>query len=323
MAYKKISVFVMAMILSSPSLIPSNDNSSQNTTALINFVDQQERDFKYIKSEASRLWDTCIYSTSRTVGNTTYYESGIKYGTSYADISKLYAYRQKIRNFQENTKNEINELLTQGASFNAVDNQGKTALNHAQSYDVYHALRSKGASFQFDSFLSIYRWYAACTSTLIIAIAYKLYANGYMHDETKNTVIQTRLNHSLQEEHDANSMHYRDEQDRTPLMNYLIKQEELLTQVRSDIEDTLKQIECGTDTVIHEYYSYMIEYQDLCNQTRAQIAAMIEQGADVNVQDANNKYLLDYCQSKEIYKDLQSAGALSKKRFWDSFDYES
>lgn len=323
--------------------------SSQHTTLLIELVKKQEDHLLELQKEKPALMDRCVgeyYRGSyRHYGYDGFYIK--KWSSSMVDLKKLYNIQQQIFDADGTVlKERMTDLIKQGESFDAVDTHNHTALYYAKSADVYDALRSSGASFELLPFLYIYQWYTIPALTALFYIMYTLYEVGYfsidrcircsqnVYDETLSRIddIKKIINKDevvdpetdvKKPVYDRRDMQCRDEQGRTRLMNYIIKQEAALITLRVKI-DTLwnDHVEWLDDTEWDEYYAIIVQHQAMCHQTQVHIKKMIELGADVNIQDMSGKTLLDYCATKEIYKTLLALGADFQIDSWAYFNYD-
>lgn len=321
----------------------------QRTTQLIELVKKQEDHLLELQKEQPELIDRCVgeyYRGSyRRYGYDGFYIK--KWSSSTADLKKLYNIQQQIFDADGTVlKKRITDLIEQGESFDAVDIHNHTALYYAESTQVYDVLRSSGASFELLPFLYIYQWYTIPALTALFYIMYTLYEVGYfsidrcircsqkVYDGTISTIDDIKK--IIYEDEvvdqkvaikkpvdDRRDMQCRDEQGRTRLMNYIIKQEAALIALRVKI-DTLwnDHVEWLDDTEWDEYYAIIIQHQAMCHQTQVHIKKMVELGADVNIQDALGKTLLDYCVTKEIYETLLALGADFQIDSWVYFNYD-
>lgn len=312
----------------------------QETTELIEFIKNQKDRLTDLQDEAQLLMDRCIYDYSYTYRNHQHHDFYIKRSASLADLQELYDIQQEILHADELLKERIADLIDQGESFDEVDAQNHTALYYAQSTQVYNALRSSGASFELIPFLYMYQWYAVPASTALLFIVYKLYEVGYfsfdrcisysqkIYGGTLSTLddlqrlistdkIADKKTDMKNPVYDRSNMHSRDALGRTPLMNYLIEQEEILFSLRLQIDDLWND-----DAEWDDYYAVITQHTVTCHQTQIQIKKMIELGAALDIQDTSGKTLLDHCVTKEIYETLLALGTPFQVNLWIHFNYD-
>ena len=218
---------MMIFLITQSDTIYSLDKPlSQNTTKLIEFVKQQKDSSIDLQRDAKKLMDKCVGDYSPYLND--FY---INWSASKSDLKKLHDIRREITNPDVVIKERIADLIKQGESFDAVDHQGHTALYYANSPRVYNALISSGADFELAPALHVYKWYALSAAALLCIIS-KLCkvdensCDGMLstHEDVKKSVA------------DIHGLHIRDAQGRTPLMNYIIEQEETLVALRLKID---------------------------------------------------------------------------------------
>ena len=73
------------------------------------------------------------------------------------DVDALAGYYGPLKTLTRGISSEINYMINNGANLDAKDNDGNTALNFCNSSEMYNILRSKGAAFQFDAWVNVYR----------------------------------------------------------------------------------------------------------------------------------------------------------------------
>jgi hypothetical protein len=115
---------------------------------------------------------------------------------------------------------------------------------------------------------------------------------------------------------------------RTPLFNYLIQQEAAIAIIRKDIPfidgcckvisehstggrfeyDTSWGLFYNCKAQLNKELPRWLEYRALIHKTIDQLSFMIHQGASLHVKDNAGKTILAYCQTKDIYNYLRSAG---------------
>ena len=75
-------------------------------------------------------------------------------------------------------------------NFNAVDNEGNTALSYCQSKEMYNILRENGAPFQFDVWMRIYQTELAIASLVTVGTAVCLNQKEILTAETVSAFAQ-------------------------------------------------------------------------------------------------------------------------------------
>lgn len=289
-------IFQLLFCMQSLYAEQTNLNNAAKTAALIKYVQDHQNYTKNLDESIEQLTALCIKTRKEYVGNDVYTYTYVDPWAGFINIQSLYNCRQERKNLPRITEDEIDSFIQQGAQINEPDETGKTALNYAQSHALYNILRSHGANFQIEPFLYMHPWsisIALLASTIVIA---NVYSSGYFSHGRYITYNQNDESQS--------SLHHRDEEGRTPLMNYLIEQEEKLVQLRAQMNPI--QYNANEE---HAYFSGLVTYQKLLEDTQAQIKDMIQQGAALNIQDCYGKSLLNYCKTKQLYDDLRSAGA--------------
>ena len=286
-----IHVFMFIGMVS--QTIYTRDNNRVGTTKLIEFVKQRENELVDLDAEVADLWKKSI----RIDINTTYNGNVKITTTTYSRqpfctdkmLHDLYQSRKLLKNFEEDTKQQIAEIMKDNISIDAIDRRGKTALNYCKSRDVYNALRSQGAPFQIDSFSSINQYQLLATGLLAAAWAAFL----------AMTLMSTTPVDSYHVKNET--INDRDENGRTPLMNYIIEQEIEIDPYR--VGYTLSPL-------------FLSRIKDI-------ITGMVELGADLNIKDFEGKTVMDYCKTQAIYKHLHSLGAPVSFNAWLSCNQES
>jgi len=241
-------------------------------------------------------------------GNYTYAIENPYYG-------KLYKQQQKIIDeYETKTLFQIQACLDQGESLHTKDNKGKTALDYAESYEMYHLLRSHGVGFQLNPFVSFHPLTTSVITAALAALVY-LISQKIMYDINTYTQINNNLNNSDNKPYETNNLKSCDDQGQTPLMNYLIQQEGRLLELRTQIINLEDQEFSNT-----LYYDTIIQYQIVRDTTQRNIREMIFQGASLDVVNIFGKNLLDYCRTEEIYFLLKDAGAPYSYTTWIYFE---
>ena len=310
-----IKCMMIFLIIQSYTIYCHDTYPSQKTTKLIEFVKQQKDSLIDLQRDANQLMDKCVGEYYGRRSNP--YSEGFyikKWSASISDLKKLHDIRREITNPDIVMKERIADLIQQGESFDATDLHNHTALYYANSSRVYNALRSSGADFELAPALNAYKWYAIPVSAVFLCIVSKLC-------ESKNFSFDGMF--STNEDikkivDDVHGLHIRDEQGRTPLMNYVIEQEQALVALRLKID-----IAWNDDTEWDDYYAMIIHHKAVRHQTQINIEKMVELGAAVDVYDVHGKTLLDYCVTKEIYETLLAVGAPFQINAWAYFNYDS
>ena len=285
-----IYVFMFVGMMS--EIIDARDNNRVGTTKLIEFVKQRENELVDLNEEIKNLITVCIpkqttkkvFGADRDTILTTYWINDDQPEL----LEKLYKSRQLLKNFEEDTKQQIAEIMEDDISMGAIDRRGKTALNYCKSRDVYNALRSQGAPFQIDSFSSINQYQLLATG--LVAAAWAAFL--------AMTLMATTPADTYHAQDDA--INIRDNQGRTPLMNYII------------------ELELEIDP-------YRIGYTlstSFVSKITADITKMVEQGADLKIKDFEGKTVIDYCKTQAIYQHLRSLGAPVSFDVWLSFNQD-
>ncbi len=269
----------------------SNTENSNDQASLISFINEHEQSLINLQKKRDQLWNSCKGTEPHRYENFPYTRTYINTSAPFEDLQSLYQALEQIKSWDREFCGKISQSVDQGQSLDAIDDKGKTALDYARFYYTYNVLRSQGASFQVVPFLYMHPYY---TIPAAIILAYKAYCWGRYAD--------TRLMQH-QELYDISCLSSRDEQLRTPLMNYLIDQEAKLVNIRS----TIKKLEKDAYKSIDDYYVYkttLIEHHNVIEKTQATIKNMIEQGAQIDICDIHGKSLTDYCYTKEIYDSI-------------------
>ncbi len=260
-------------------IIYAHDKNEVGSTKLIEFVQQREKELVALDKKVANLWKQCIsidvsvtHSGDVKTTTTTY---GRQPFCTDEMLQDLYESRKRLKNFEENTKKQIAEIMKDGISIHATDKHGKTALSYCKSRDVYNALRSQGALFQIDSFSDINQ--SQLLATGLVAAAWATFLAMTLAPVTPADTCHAR----------NAAINIRDKQGRTPLMNYVIEQEIAIDPYRVGY------------TILP---SFLSEIKDV-------ITKMVKQGADLSMQDFKGKTVMDYCKTKAIYQYLHSLGA--------------
>ncbi len=313
MTYKKLSIFVMVLIITGSIFSQPDDN---NNTELIDFMKQRNEYLLNLHKEVDEF-----------SGKSSWYK--------YNNQNNYYDTQRELRNFEKNSLEQMMLLIEQGAPVNAIDQENKTSLDYAQSYETYRKLRACGADFQIKPFIYFHPKTTASITMIVMAIAYSLYEVDYLSPDrfakygqkVKNNMMQTiddikKLVYSEDQKqpelYNPNDLHSKDAQGRTPLMNYLIEQEQTLLALRDQIiilHKNMKFDEKNKEAkklCLHA----VLEHQTLCEKTRTKIKAMIDQGAAVDIEDIFGKSLLNHCYTTDIYNDLRDAGTPFEIKPW-------
>lgn len=295
-----LSIFMLMHFLF--SCIVAQDSDQDNARELIEYVQEREIELQNLYKKEKELWDICL-STSVSTNYSTHYETTvttytIKPTCTLQQLYELYMIRQKLKNFEKLTQEEIAEMLKDGALFSDQDDDGKTALGHAQSQAVYNALRNEGASFELYPFVDTHQ-----------AELY-LYAGLQIIPAMVTFLYQMMLNTDKQNFWDAQrgayenlSINARDKMGRTPIMNYLIEQEGLIALFKNDT-----------------YFTASKKYTKIVAETKNKLTQMIQKGALLDLQDVSGKTIVNYCYTPEIYQHLCSLGMLSDATSWVYFN---
>ncbi len=273
-----------------------NADNESNKAEFAEYVQEHTAYVKNLNETISRLKDYCIKTRTEYRYGDKYRVTYINPYASYQEIRTLYDSQQELKKISQTAEDQIDVLVQSGASINTADSSGKTPLQYADSYSMYTLLRSRGANFEALPFLSMHPWSVSITSAVLLAGMYSLYASGCCN---KNRYAQYDPNVQFE-----NPLYHRDVLGRTLLMNYLIAQEDKLVALRAQMQPL--QYNSQEE---HAYFSGLVAYQTLLEETQKTIQDMIEQGAELNIQDCDGKSLLNYCKTASIYKDLRSAGA--------------
>lgn len=134
-------------------------------TELINYVIWQEVDIATIRKDIDRLWDVCYekvtvcYGFQNTVTVTLRRASCMD-----SDIVALKDRNQDLKKCIETSVFKIWDMVSflETSEIQAYDNQGKTALNYCQTYEIYKALISCGVPFQY----TVWAYFNPSTVTL-------------------------------------------------------------------------------------------------------------------------------------------------------------
>lgn len=278
---KSKNYFLVLLLLNFVSqVIPADDIEKQDITKLVQYLKQRDDDQKKLQQDIKKLWGECFrinidvsYCGNTRTTKTTY--SPYSWCPS-SKFKQLYENRQELHNFRYDTQKQIGKIINDGVLINACDDNGKTALNHAQSRDQYNALRKLGANFQVDAF-------AKTNESQLIAVAILAAAWGYLLTDAMNVTVEKKKNALIDTE-----INTRDERGRTPLMNYTIEREAQLDSCRN----------CMFSPSILLFVL----------NTNAEITRMVECGADLSIKDYHGKTIMDYCKTAAIYDHLRSLG---------------
>jgi len=316
--------------------------SSQRTNELIKFVKQQESCLFDVQSKVNVLKDRFIgedYGRHyRSYDPDNFY---FKWPASKNDLKKIHDLHQQVFNRTQYLKEQIENLLDDREFLYEVDKNNHTALYYAQTSEMYNALRSSGAQFEVVPFLYIYRWYTIPATMALVFIIYTLYEVGYfsidqcikysqkIYDGTLSTIDdikkviyakETIVNQVEVKKNNYNvhDMQSRDDQGRTPLMSYVIEQENTLVALREKIDILWSDDKTEWD----DYIAEVFRHKAICHQTQMNIKSMVELGAIVDIQDLFGKTLLDYCFTKDIYESLLGIGVPFQINSWIYFNYD-
>lgn len=295
-----VSIFMVMHILFCS--IVAQDFNEDNRTPLIEYVQDREDTLKKLYEEEKYLWDICL-STSVSTNYSTHYEITtttytIKPTCTLQQLYQLYNIRQQLKNFEKSTQEEIEEILESGALLSDQDDDGRTALSYAQSQAVYNALRNEGANFELYPFVGTHQAELSLYAALQIIPGIVHFCCQMMVNKQKQNFWDAR-----REVSENLPINARDQMGRTPIMNYIIKQEGLIAVFKKD-----------------SYFTASKKYTKMIAETKNKITQMIQKGALLDMYDACGKTLTDYCQTTEIYEHLCSAGMMSDMKSWFYFN---
>lgn len=173
----------------------------QGRTELMNYVIWQEVDIAVIKTDISRLWDVCyeyvrIWTGQVNDGKRQYEKVVMRRASCMdSDILALQNREQDLAQCIEQTVVGIEAMVVTESELNAHDNDGKTVLNHCQTYEIYEALRAHGVPFQYVVYAYFNPQTIAVASLGLVVLAVYLYQNGYL--PSANSGLQSTDNQNI------------------------------------------------------------------------------------------------------------------------------
>jgi len=137
----------------------------------------------------------------------------------------------------------------------------------------------------------------------------------------------------------SQELNIRDEQGRTPLMNYVIQQEAEITIIKKDIDVlwhecfqvvsvcvgqhssslTLRKLTC-TDKDIIDWKQRKADLKDFIANTAMTLKSMAQAGCDVEASDFKGYTAINYCYTYEVYQALDSVGVPFQWKVWAYFN---
>lgn len=295
-----LSIFIFFHLLS--LCIVAQDLEQYDASALVNYVQEREIELQNLYKQEKELWDICLSTSILTTyginHETTVTTYSIQSTCTLQQLYELYMIRQKLKNFEKSTQEEIAEMVEDGTLLDDQDSQGKTALGYAQSQAVYNALRNEGAVFEVSPFITTHQ------------AELSLYAGLQIIPGIVHFCYQMMLNTGKQNFWNAQRaacenlpINFCDQMGRTPIMNYVIEQEGLIALFKND-----------------SYFTASKKYTKIIAETKNKLTQMIQKGALLDLQDLSGKTLVNYCQTPEIYEHLSHAGMLSDATSWVYFN---
>lgn len=305
-----------------------NDNY-QDATDLINYIKHRDQYFPWLKQECQSLWSNYVAGKSDM--------TQVFKNTTDKNLQYLYEYRRQIRDFEQDTHEEIVQLLQEGESLDEVDSSGKRAIDYVTQLPVYHALRNEGAK-EKPEFLWVER--------LLFLDTHKLHIGCGLLATALTGIVCYNYFSSQQQRHAEDKDNPYDAQDefgRTELMNYLQVQESKIEELSKKVVfikrcSNLKYDAHGNlidgsimisgqshwdierqkaqyAQIFREQAPYWKSYQKVLNETKLMIHSMLDKKVNLALTDKQGKSVLNYCYTEELYTILCRAGA--------PFDYKS
>lgn len=328
---KKIRAILLWCIFMHGSYLPlqsaDHDASQDTTTDLIRYIKHRDQYFPWLEREYKKLWSWEIAGKSDM--------TKIFNNATDKDLQYLYEYRRQIKNFEQDTHEEIVQLLQEGQSLDAVDGSGKRAMDYVTHLPIYHALQNVGAKEE-PRFL----WH----ERMLFLDSHKLHiASGLIAATLAAGVWYSCSSPKQQKIEENNPQNVQDEFGRTELMNYLHVQEENVYQLSQKVSfikqcygltyDSRGNLIDGSITITGQSYGeierrkieyarifreqapHWKSYQDELNKTKLMIQSMLDAKINLHLKDIDGKTVLNYCKMPESYTLLRNAGA--------PFDYKS
>ena len=274
----------------------ANQEPTENAThQFIELVKKEDQRLQNAQDFHNYFWSNHTYTTSETRGNTTYTYTYIKPYTSYELRREYYDAKDTIANFQDRLSKKFKKYSN---NINDIDEYGKTALEYAQTPQMYNVLRSHGTHFQLDPYIKIYPWSsAALFGTTLLTAAYILYSYNPLPllytDKSMQSIPNIDTN-NLEEQLAKGEIDLtiQDQFGRTFLINYVIQQNQQLKILNQRIENTPQRS--------LELYQLQYTKANLLITTEKNIKTMIGQNASIEIYDAFRKNCLNYCTIKEL-----------------------
>ena len=159
MNFRKITATIVCIIAMQSNYIQSAENDNSIFTALMQSITLVQEYFNPTSIDNNVPITFFDFMNSRNQlfdtlkKNVIAAQESFNKSRSWTDLYSLSAARSKLDNLDKKTFDEMMKLIEGGMSANGIDSKGKTALNYAQSYEEYIALRSAGADFQLVPFM--------------------------------------------------------------------------------------------------------------------------------------------------------------------------